>query len=79
MSMRRTALLGMGFVAASSALAGEKDRFRDLQPRQPSRPALERAGPCQAYGPGFQAIPGTTSCVKVFGRVQMDATRRYRR
>lgn len=27
---------------------------------------------CAAYGPGYQAVPGTTTCIKVSGEVQVD-------
>ena len=27
---------------------------------------------CEAYGPGYQLVPGTTTCIKIQGMVRMD-------
>lgn len=39
----------------------------------------ERAGPCAAHGPGFRAMPGSSSCLRVFGGVRMDVESRRSR
>jgi hypothetical protein len=27
---------------------------------------------CEAYGPGYQLVPGTSTCIKIQGMVRMD-------
>lgn len=34
---------------------------------------------CDAYGPDYELVPGTTTCIKVDGHVQMDVYVRGRR
>ena len=34
---------------------------------------------CDAYGPDYELVPGTTTCIKVGGHVQMDVYIRGRR
>ena len=34
---------------------------------------------CDIYGPGYELVPGTTTCIRVGGHVQMDVYIRGRR
>jgi hypothetical protein len=34
---------------------------------------------CDAYGPGYELVPGTETCIRVGGHVQMDVYIRGRR
>jgi hypothetical protein len=59
--MRLSAVLLLVLAAAGSALARDRPRPED------------RARSCPRHGPGFVEIPGTTSCVRIGGRVQAEA------
>jgi hypothetical protein len=53
-----------GLVAVSGAQAA------DLGVKKPS--AVEYVKTCPTYGAGFFVVPGTTSCLKIVGRVRVD-------
>ena len=55
------AVVLIGF--AASATASERD------------PAPPKPNPCAKHGPGFEALPGTTTCLRLGGGVrgEMDA------
>ncbi len=53
-----------GLVAVSGASAA------DLGVKKPT--AVEFVRTCPAYGAGFFVVPGTTSCLKIVGRVRAD-------
>jgi hypothetical protein len=56
-------------------LAAEGKRNREITWAYPQpKPAVERVNPCAAHGPGFQALAGTSSCVKLIGGVRTDVT-----
>ena len=61
----RAALAVPLIVLAGSALAAERQR------------AL--ANPCASHGPGFQMLPGTTTCLRVSGHVRGEADLRSSR
>ncbi|TDR89955.1 porin [Enterovirga rhinocerotis] len=65
--MRRalaTTLLLAAALAAGSASA--KERLRPVQ--------HEAMSECPEYGRGFVKVPGTSTCIKISGRVRMDQT-----
>jgi hypothetical protein len=66
-SIRRTFIPAIAaFVAAGAAHA------EDLPVAEP--PALDLSQAlCSMYGAGFHVIPGTETCLKVGGRVRVDA------
>jgi hypothetical protein len=46
-------------------------------PRAPAtaaQPDNERARPCPLYGPGFVQLPGSSTCVKIGGSVQVQGS-----
>jgi hypothetical protein len=51
--------------AAVSARAGEA-------PAEPKADPMARI--CDAFGPGYQLVPGTTTCVKIGGYVRSGVT-----
>jgi hypothetical protein len=60
MTLRRTWLLAaLGALVPALAGAGER-----------SAPAP--VGFCSVYGPGFQEVPGTRSCIRIGGRVRSE-------
>ena len=67
MKLVKSLLLGSaaGLVAVAGASAA------DLGVKKPS--AVEYVKTCPTYGAGFFVVPGTTSCLKLIGRVRMDA------
>ncbi|MCA0405723.1 MAG: porin [Proteobacteria bacterium] len=67
-------------LAGSTALAAERDRNREITLGYgKSKPPVVQANPCAAHGPGFQAVPGTTSCVKMIGGVRFDTATAHRK
>lgn len=52
----------------------EKDDAADAEEE-----ALRSAMYCDQYGPDFTLVPGTTTCIKVGGHVQVDVYMRSRR
>ena len=63
----RTLVLAVGVLSAAPALA--------LEPWV----APEVARACPQYGPGFIQLPGTTTCVRISGRVRADYDVGHRR
>ena len=57
----RTALALALSIAAGSALAAER-----------LRPVENAARACPQYGAGFVEVPGTTTCIRIGGRVRAD-------
>ncbi|WP_150286718.1 porin [Rhabdaerophilum calidifontis] len=66
MKLVKSLLLGSaaGLVAVAGASAA------DLGVKKPS--AVEYVKTCPTYGAGFFVVPGTTSCLKLIGRVRAD-------
>ncbi len=66
MKMAKSLMLASaaGFVAVTCASAA------DLGVKKPS--AVEYVKTCPQYGAGFFVVPGTTSCLKIIGRVRID-------
>lgn len=66
MKLVKSLLLGSaaGLVAVAGASAA------DLGVKKPS--AVEYVKTCPTYGAGFFVVPGTTSCLKIVGRVRAD-------
>ena len=66
MKLVKSLLLGSaaGLVAVAGASAA------DLGVKKPT--AVEYVKTCPTYGAGFFVVPGTTSCLKIVGRVRMD-------
>jgi Porin subfamily len=66
MKLIKSLLLGSaaGLVAVAGAQAA------DLGVKKPS--AVEYVKTCPTYGAGFFVVPGTTSCLKIVGRVRVD-------
>jgi Porin subfamily len=62
----RATLAALLIVLAGAALASERHR------RPPPNP-------CAAHGPGFAAIPGTTTCVRASGHIRGEADMRSSR
>lgn len=51
--------LAAGFASAESPPPGNPDNSVNI---------------CEAYGPGYRNIPGTDTCLRVGGSVQLDVT-----
>ncbi len=66
MKLVKSLLLGSaaGLVAVAGASAA------DLGVKKPT--AVEYVKTCPTYGAGFFVVPGTTSCLKLIGRVRLD-------
>jgi hypothetical protein len=66
MKLVKSLLLGSaaGLVAVAGASAA------DLGVKKPT--AVEYVKTCPQYGAGFFVVPGTTSCLKIIGRVRVD-------
>jgi hypothetical protein len=66
MKLVKSLLLGSaaGLVAVAGASAA------DLGIKKPT--AVEYVKTCPTYGAGFFVVPGTTSCLKIVGRVRLD-------
>lgn len=66
MKLVKSLLLGSaaGLVAVAGASAA------DLGVKKPS--AVEYVKTCPTYGAGFFVVPGTTSCLKIVGRIRAD-------
>lgn len=66
MKLVKSLLLGSaaGLVAVAGASAA------DLGVKKPT--AVEYVKTCPTYGAGFFVVPGTTSCLKIVGRVRVD-------
>ncbi len=66
MKMAKSLMLASaaGFVAVTGTSAA------DLGVKKPS--AVEYVKTCPQYGAGFFVVPGTTSCLKIIGRVRID-------
>ncbi|MCZ8181976.1 MAG: porin [Beijerinckiaceae bacterium] len=66
MKLVKSLLLGSaaGLVAVAGASAA------DLGVKKPT--AVEYVKTCPTYGAGFFVVPGTTSCLKIIGRVRLD-------
>lgn len=69
--------LALAFCAAAAALAPLAARAGGL-PTNERGPFGSSAlpttkSPCSAYGPGFEAVAGSSTCVKIGGRVHVDA------
>jgi hypothetical protein len=58
-------LLRFGLVAVLAALGATHALAAE-------RSAAEAAAACAGYGPGFQEVPGTRSCVRLGGRVSSE-------
>lgn len=67
MKLVKSLLLGSaaGLVAVAGASAA------DLGVKKPT--AVEYVKTCPQYGAGFFVVPGTTSCLKIIGRVRVEA------
>ncbi len=65
-------LMLAGLMASAAAGATERKRGDSLGLEKPRPPVVERATSCRDYGPGFQAVAGTSSCIKVFGAVRTE-------
>ena len=69
--MKLAKSLFLGSAAALATVAGAQ--AADLPVRKAAPVAVEYVRVCSTYGSGFFVIPGTDSCVKIGGRVRMDA------
>ena len=58
----------MRYALAATLLAGGGLPARALD----RKPAPEFSSACAGYGPGFQVVPGTRTCVRVSGRVRSE-------
>lgn len=73
----RNLLLVIALVAAppvSSAVAGQPQTQKSGKPSAPDRQLRPKAGAgnsCAAFGPGFLKAPGTDTCVKIGGGVDI--------
>lgn len=65
-------LMLASLMASATAGAAERKRGDSLGLEKPRPQAVERAPSCRDYGPGFQAVAGTSSCIKVFGAVRTE-------
>lgn len=76
--MRR--LLKRAFVGAAFCLIAAEATFADPLPRsrseQPARHDIRKAVPCPEYGPGFMRLAGSSTCVKVGGKVEFEMSTR---
>lgn len=66
--MKLVKSLFLGSAAGLVAVAGAS--AADLGVKKPS--AVEYVRTCPTYGAGFFVVPGTTSCLKIVGRVRAD-------
>lgn len=62
-------------------LASESGSLADEQAAETEERADARLQEmaCAAYGPGYEPVPGTTTCIKVGGHVQVDVYTQSRR
>jgi hypothetical protein len=65
------ALLMAGVAATSPAMAGSEQNAQQQQQTTTQADPPADAGFCDAYGTGYQRVPGTDTCVKIGGHVQM--------
>jgi Porin subfamily len=63
-------LRGIFLASAAGMVATGASSAADLGVKKPS--AVEYMKTCPTYGAGFFVVPGTTSCLKVHGRVRAD-------
>lgn len=62
----RAAVAPIVGVALAGLVAGSMDA------RAADRPAPDAARSCPQHGPGFIEIPGTTTCIRIGGRVRSE-------
>jgi hypothetical protein len=70
------ALLVAGVAATSPAIAGSEQNAQQQQQTTMQADPPADAGFCDAYGTGYQRVPGTDTCVKIGGHVQMTVESR---
>ena len=75
--MRLAPLAALAVLLALPAAAKEPVGGPALKGFKPVQP--DAARPCPEYGAGFVRVPGSTSCVRVGGRVRVDTTVSSRR
>jgi hypothetical protein len=62
--------IGMGASLQAQTLINPNPPAR--APSMTAQPENKQAKPCPAFGPGFVQIPGSDTCVKVGGAVQVQ-------
>ncbi|MDH7794616.1 MULTISPECIES: porin [unclassified Beijerinckia] len=63
-------IVSASLLLALSAQAASPEPLRPQSPRKAT--AAEKAGNCDAYGPGFVRLQGSDTCIKVGGRVRVE-------
>jgi hypothetical protein len=58
------ALAGAGLAAGNASAAAA--------PKEPAPDSMARI--CDAFGPGYQLVPGTTTCIKIGGTIEGGVT-----
>ena len=64
-------------VATAASLHAQTLADPNPHPRAPTRtaqPETRQPKSCPAFGPGFVQVPGTETCVKIGGTVQVQGT-----
>jgi hypothetical protein len=72
MSARRFAATALSLAAAVVTAFGALPAPAAEDPPPP--PTAEELRLCEAYGPGYQPVPGTSTCIKIDGYVDMTVT-----
>lgn len=57
------------------ALANDVPKSAQPQSGQPKKSLPVVANPCAQYGAGFVLVPGTTTCIRATGSIQIDMGR----
>jgi hypothetical protein len=61
--------LAASAVMSTQASAGSLPKNK-TQARQ--EPILKRSNPCTAYGPGYVQASGSTTCIRIGGKLEID-------
>lgn len=74
----RAFFLSLALITGATVPSAGQERSTAFTPGYgPAKaPAVARAKPCEAEGPGFRAMPGGSSCIRVFGGVRVEGRTR---
>ena len=70
--MRTVWLAVLAAALPTMVSAGERADRRQSKPATAAAPRPVKPNPCAAYGPGFVAIEGTSTCIKMGGFVRYE-------
>jgi Porin subfamily len=71
----RTLVLLLMALLPGIALANDVPKSAQPKSAQPKKVPPVVANPCAQYGTGFVQLPGTTTCVRATGSIQVDVGR----